>query len=90
MLEGLVERELVVRLERRPGQKEERYLQLLGASAEQQAPAHDGPRASSPTSAAASLGERVTALESEVAALRRVLEELAGPLEELAGPPGTS
>jgi uncharacterized protein YceH (UPF0502 family) len=29
-LERLIERELVVRLERRPGQKEERYAQLLG------------------------------------------------------------
>jgi uncharacterized protein YceH (UPF0502 family) len=30
-LRGLIERELVVRLERRPGQKEERYRQLLAA-----------------------------------------------------------
>ena len=29
-LERLIERELVVRLDRRPGQKEERYAQLLG------------------------------------------------------------
>ena len=30
VLERLIERELVARLERRPGQKEERYAQLLG------------------------------------------------------------
>lgn len=30
-LEALIERELAARLERRPGQKEERYMQLLGA-----------------------------------------------------------
>jgi uncharacterized protein len=33
-LERLIERELIVRLERRPGQKEERYEQLLGADIE--------------------------------------------------------
>ena len=34
-LETLAQRELVARLERRPGQKEDRYAQLLGAGAEQ-------------------------------------------------------
>lgn len=33
-LDRLIERSLVVRLERRPGQKEERYAQLLGEDAE--------------------------------------------------------
>ncbi|MGZ8688606.1 MAG: YceH family protein [Gaiellaceae bacterium] len=80
VLASLVERELVARLERRPGQKEERYVQQLGASAEQ-VDVHEGPRNPYPTSAAASLGERVAALESEVATLRHVLEELAGPIE---------
>jgi uncharacterized protein len=38
-LDGLAERELVRRLDRRPGQKEERYQQLLGgAEAEEPAP----------------------------------------------------
>lgn len=81
VLASLVERELVARLERRPGQKEERYVQLLGASAEQEVHVHEGPRDLYPASAAASLGERVAALESEVATLRHVLEELAGPIE---------
>jgi len=42
-LEWLVERELVARLPRRPGQKEERYEQLLGGdgSAEAAAPAEE-------------------------------------------------
>ena len=43
-LEGLAERELVRRLERRPGQKEERYQQLLGgaeAAPEEPAPPPD-------------------------------------------------
>ena len=33
-LSGLIERDLVARLDRRPGQKEERYAQLLGQDAE--------------------------------------------------------
>ena len=33
-LSGLIERDLVARLDRRPGQKEERYMQLLGRDAE--------------------------------------------------------
>lgn len=33
-LSGLIERELVARLDRRPGQKEERYTQLLGQDGE--------------------------------------------------------
>ena len=81
-LAALVERELVVRLGRRPGQKEERYAQLLGGGVEPEAdrPAGD-PALSHPVSGAPSLGERVAALEAEVAALRRALEELAGPID---------
>jgi uncharacterized protein YceH (UPF0502 family) len=37
-LERLIERGLAARLERRPGQKEERYAQLLGDAAEEGAP----------------------------------------------------
>ena len=33
MLERLIERELVARLRRRPGQREERYMHLLGGDA---------------------------------------------------------
>ena len=40
-LEWLVERELVARLPRRPGQKEERYEHLLGESAEAPEPEED-------------------------------------------------
>jgi uncharacterized protein YceH (UPF0502 family) len=67
-LAALAERELVVRLSRRPGQKEERYAQLLGG----EAPADDvGPPASD---------NRLAALEDEVAALR---EEVAALRAEL-------
>lgn len=71
-LERLIERELVVCLDRRPGQKEERFAQLLGADVDDLARS-DAPR---PVIARDPLEERVTALEEEVAALRAALTEL--------------
>ncbi len=71
-LERLISRELVARLGRRPGQKEERYAQLLGGEIVESAES-DVPR---PHLARDPLEERVAALETEVAALRAVLEEL--------------
>ncbi len=62
-LRGLAERELVVRLERRPGQKEERWSQLLGG---------DGEAAPAPVTADP-LEERVRRLEEEVAELRELV-----------------
>jgi uncharacterized protein len=69
-LDVLVERELVARLARRPGQKELRYAQLLGGDS-------DEPRAA-PTEAAAAttLEQRVAQLEAEVASLRAAVESL--------------
>jgi uncharacterized protein YceH (UPF0502 family) len=63
-LKQLAGRELVRQLDRRPGQKEERWEQLLGADQ-----AEDEPSARP----ASSLEERVAALEREVAALREQL-----------------
>ena len=71
-LERLIARELVVRLDRRPGQKEERYAQLLGGEVERSAES-DTPR---PVLARDPLEERVAALEEEVAALRAALADL--------------
>ena len=77
-LDGLAGRELVERLERRPGQKEERYRHLLGADAT--APAARPERGI--TAAAGSqedpggLAARVDALEAEVARLREALSAL--------------
>ena len=69
-LDSLIERDLVARLPRRPGQKEERYAQLLGDEAgEEPAPP---PRVQP---ASGDLEERVRVLEEQVAALRRALEE---------------
>jgi uncharacterized protein len=71
-LDGLIARELAARLPRRPGQKEERYVQLLGG--DQAAPAAEQEPAAAP------LGDdveaRLSRLEQEVAELRRALESL--------------
>ncbi len=82
-LAALIERGLVARLARRPGQKEERYAQLLGEDAERGAStgmhAPGGDRDLSPNSVAApasNLLERVARLEAEVAELRAALAEL--------------
>jgi uncharacterized protein len=78
-LDGLMERELVQRLPRRPGQKEERYAHLLGAEDEKIANADETPPPRSqadeqPSSASsAELEERVGRLEREVAELRSLL-----------------
>jgi hypothetical protein len=69
-LESLIQRELVARLPRRPGQKEERFRQLLGGDGEPTLiTAHE------PQQAPSVLEERVERLEAEVAELRRRLEE---------------
>ena len=73
-LDGLIRRELAARLPRRPGQKEERYLQLLGGdeisveavpveSTQHQRPADD-------------VEARLSRLEEEVASLRQALDAL--------------
>jgi uncharacterized protein len=64
-LAGLAERELVERQARRPGQKEERWAQLLGSDAE--------PSAEAPAPPTDSLEARVERLEEQVAELRSLL-----------------
>jgi len=64
-LNGLASRELVARLGRRPGQKEERWAHLLGGEEEQ---------AEEALQARSDLEERVEQLEAQVAQLRRLLE----------------
>jgi uncharacterized protein len=62
VLEGLIQRELVARQERRPGQKEQRYAQLLGGD-------EDVPQAASDDS----LEARVARLEADVRSLKEAL-----------------
>jgi uncharacterized protein YceH (UPF0502 family) len=84
-LERLISGGLVARLERRPGQKEERYIQLLedpeaiGVETAPAAPpagalSGGAPDFSSPAAPATDLEQRVARLEREVADLRAALD----------------
>ena len=64
VLDGLIGRELVARLPRRPGQKEQRYTQLLGGDGEEVGGG----------SSDNSLEARVAQLEAEVRSLREALD----------------
>jgi uncharacterized protein YceH (UPF0502 family) len=87
-LDRLIEHELVRRLERRPGQKEERYAQLLQQEdddgEEQPAPRSPGTGfaqpdfAGSPAVPIDDLHERVARLEREVAELRAQTRDAVG------------
>jgi uncharacterized protein len=93
VLAVLTERGYVRRLGRRPGQKEDRFEQLLGGGGQEDAPGGDAapvPLASAPPVAAppvaaapvavrdGDLESRVAALEAEVATLRAELARLRG------------
>ena len=71
-LERLIERQLVVRLERRPGQREERYRHLLGGD---EVP-DDEPDAIPQPAPAESFEQRLERLEHEVGELRAELRTL--------------
>jgi uncharacterized protein len=84
-LAALIERGLVARLERRPGQKEERYLQLLGEDAQPSEDAgvsaarhvsREAMNRAPAISQAPGLSERVARLEQEITELRAALSEL--------------
>lgn len=70
-LASLAGRDLVRQLERRPGEREVRWLQLLGDGA-----AATSEAAPAPVAAAPGLADRVAALEAEVAELRQVVGAL--------------
>ncbi len=78
ILEQLIERDYVRRLERRPGQKEDRFEQLLGGDApEVTRDSITGPGlVPAPAPIDDDLLARVAALEAEVAALRDELQML--------------
>jgi uncharacterized protein len=70
----LIDRELVSRLPRRPGQKEERYAQLLGGDEpEEAAPAPAAAPEEPPVDRLGELERRLTAVEDELRALRAEL-----------------
>jgi uncharacterized protein YceH (UPF0502 family) len=75
VIQQLVDRGYARRLERRPGQKEERFVHLLGDT---QAPSPQAAPTQALAAADGELAARVTALEDSVAALRSELAALRG------------
>ncbi len=87
-LERLIGRGLVAVLERRPGQKEERYVQLLGEEDEASDAAPSPMSTPTPVPRAVDgLEERVARLEREVAQLRAALGD--GPEEPSSSSPSS-
>jgi uncharacterized protein len=85
VLDRLVERELVLRLARRPGQKEERYMHRLSEDAEDAPAIEQAPEplvAAPPRPAAAPTRDdaRLDRLEAELAELRGQVAELRSEL----------
>jgi uncharacterized protein YceH (UPF0502 family) len=80
-LERLIDRELAARLPRRPGQKEQRYAQLLDGGEDDEAPGEPIAAGTSDEAPAAGDGDRVGRLEAEVSELR----ERIARLEDLLG-----
>lgn len=82
VLDELAARGYALRLERQPGQKEERFMQLLGGTPEASTPAALGTPAAAPApapshpAAASEVEARLSALEREVAELRALLGQL--------------
>lgn len=96
VLEQLIERGLVQRLDRRPGQKEERYVHLLDRDAEPPPSEGGGANANgaherSRSAQEPGLAERVAQLEREVAELRAALVriEAEGSTEPVSEPQPT-
>ena len=80
-LERLIERQLAARLERRPGQREERYTHLLGseeAAAAEERPAGpaEPPAEVAPSAPADSVEQRLERIELQIAELRTELQAL--------------
>ena len=92
-LDRLVERDFVLRLARRPGQKEERYLHRFSEEAEGAPPVEEAPEplvAAPPRPAAAAAAPaaapddgRVERLEAELGALRDEVAALRAELQAL-------
>jgi uncharacterized protein len=76
-LDGLAQREHVVRLERRPGQKEERWQQLLGGD---DVPP---PPTAQPAPAEAGDDDRLATIEERLSRLERSFDELLARLDRV-------
>ena len=85
-LDALIGRDLVERLDRRPGQKEERYRHLLGGGEEPQTAVEPAAALTTATTVAPApddegLERRVDALEAEVERLREAVRALESRLD---------
>jgi uncharacterized protein len=82
VLDRLAQRELASRLERRPGQKEQRYRHLMDSDGEEEvaAPAAAAPAQSAPQAPAESMSSRLEAVERDLADLRAELADLRAQL----------
>jgi uncharacterized protein YceH (UPF0502 family) len=76
-LDALAEEELVERLPRRPGQSQDRYIQLLGGGAGVAGEPERSTDVESVYQTQSPLEERVARLEEQVAELQRTLEQLS-------------
>jgi uncharacterized protein len=76
-LDGLAQRELVERLERRPGQKEERWAQLLGANSSPEASEPE------PQQVPPSGDDQVAAIEERLGRLERAFDDLLRRLDKV-------
>jgi uncharacterized protein len=83
-LDRLIEREVVMRLERKQGQKEDRYLHLLGEADDSNAPTTEAAETElpPPRDPVNPIEERLVGLEREMAELRA---QIASLREELGG-----
>jgi uncharacterized protein YceH (UPF0502 family) len=82
-LERLIERRLVARLDRRPGQREERYAQLLsedGAEEEGSAPVVTDEAPAPPPAAHGDADQRMERIEQQLAELRSEIQALRDEL----------
>ena len=70
----------MVRLERRPGQKEERWAQLLGGESEGEAASPESPGAAAPQD-----DDRVGTLEARLERLERAFDELLARVDKVPG-----
>ena len=93
VLAALIERGYARRLDRRPGQKEERFAQLLGGEGDESeiaAPQAMPPAAQKPSAAGADgVGTAGDPLIARLNALEARVEQLAALLEQLTGEPLT-
>ncbi|MDX6407244.1 MAG: uncharacterized protein QOE13_315 [Gaiellaceae bacterium] len=76
-LDGLAQRELVERLERRPGQKEERWTQLLGGAPQRATEEPEPQRARQ--------HDRVAEIEARLQRLEHAFDDLVSRLDKVPG-----